>query len=350
MFLRRKLFQKLSRPLVACEDYTEDEKRTIGVFKKCSPSVVHVTTQMDVAMNWFEIARIDAGSGSGFVWDTKGHIVTNYHVIRNATRAKVTLQDHTVLDAELVGVEPDVDIAVLRVKSQYSTPPIPVIIGKSQDLQVGQKVFAIGNPFGLDQSLSEGVVSGLGRQIEGVGGCVIKNVIQTDAAINPGNSGGPLLDGSGKCIGINTMIASSSGGWSGIGFAVPSATIVRTVSQIIQYGKTIRPWLGVSVAPASLFQAKEGVVIVSVQPQSPAAKAGLRGTFRSGRSIVLGDQILEIDGHKIMDADQLFDVIEGKKIGDTLRLKIKRDSKIGELSVVLKDRPLNIETSFKSRL
>ena len=337
--------------------YSEDEKRTIELFERCSPSVVHITTQLDVPTNWFEIARIDSGAGSGFIWDREGHIVTNYHVIRNARRANVTLFDHTVLDAELVGAEPDVDIAVLKVdfsrtKSNGNTVS-PVVVGKSSTLRVGQRVFAIGNPFGLDQSLSEGVVSGVGRQIEGVGGRIIKNVIQTDAAINPGNSGGPLLDGNGRFIGINTMIASQSGAWSGIGFAVPSATVTRTVSQIIKYGRAIRPWLGLSLAPMTITQRgkrqkTEGVLVISVQVGSPADAAGIRGTVRDpySGSIVMGDEIVEIDGKQVVDPEQVSDVVENKAVGDRIELRIKRDGSYKTVSVTLKDRPTSYQGGY----
>jgi S1-C subfamily serine protease len=335
---------------VLCQDssdLSEEEKRTISVFERCSPSVVHITTQLDVPTNWFEIARIDSGAGSGFIWDDKGHIVTNYHVIRNATRANVTLFDHTVLEAELVGAEPEVDLAVLRVRLNGLTesPVVPVSVGKSSHLRVGQRVYAIGNPFGLDQSLSEGVVSGLGRQIEGVGGRVIKNVIQTDATINPGNSGGPLLDGSGRFVGINTMIASQTGGWSGVGFAVPSDTVTRTVNQIIKYGKTIRPWLGLSLAPITITGDKkkrlEGVLVISVQPGSPADAAEIRGTTRDGYTgaLLLGDQIIEVNGTKCTDPDEVSDLVDSKSVGDTISLKLRRGGQYVLVSVVLKDRP-----------
>lgn len=337
--------------------YSEDERRTIDLFERCSPSVVHITTQLDVPTNWFEIARIDSGAGSGFIWDREGHIVTNYHVIRNASRANVTLFDHTVIEAELVGAEPDVDVAVLKVdfsktKSNGSTVS-PVVVGKSSTLRVGQRVFAIGNPFGLDQSLSEGVVSGVGRQIEGVGGRIIKNVIQTDAAINPGNSGGPLLDGNGRFVGINTMIASQSGAWSGIGFAVPSATVTRTVTQIIKYGRAIRPWLGLSLAPMAITQRgkrqkTEGVLVISVQVGSPADAAGIRGTVRDSYtgSIVMGDEIVAIDGQSVVDPEQVSDVVENKAVGDKIELKIKRDGTYKTISVILKDRPSTYHGGF----
>ena len=330
--------------------FTEEEKRTVELFERCSPSVVHITTQLDVPTNWFEIARVDSGAGSGFIWDREGHIVTNYHVIRNASRANITLFDHTVLEAELVGVEPDVDVAVLKVdltrnKSNISSMS-PVKLGRSSTLRVGQKVFAIGNPFGLDQSLSEGVVSGVGRQIEGVGGRMIKNVIQTDAAINPGNSGGPLLDGNGRLIGINTMIASQSGAWSGIGFAVPSATVARTVNQIIKFGRTIRPWLGLSLAPMTLMQGgkrqkTEGVLVISVQVGSPAETAGVRGTTRDPYSgtISMGDEIVEIDGKKVIDPEQVSDIVESKAVGDSVKILLKRSGNYKTVSVTLKDRP-----------
>jgi S1-C subfamily serine protease len=250
------------------------------------------------------------------------------------------------LEAELVGAEPDVDVAVLRVDlGKNGNNVCPVSIGKSSKLRVGQRVYAIGNPFGLDQSLSEGVVSGVGRQIEGVGGRVIKNVIQTDATINPGNSGGPLLDGGGKFVGVNTMIASQTGGWSGVGFAVPSDTVVRTVNQIIKYGRTIRPWLGLSLAPMAITsraqRKKEGVLVISVQPGSPADVAGIVGTSRDPYTgaIILGDQILEVDGVKCTDPEQVSDAVESKGVGDKVGLKIRRGNQYLDVIVVLKDRP-----------
>lgn len=336
---------------------TEEEKRTVELFERCSPSVVHITTQQDVPTNWFEIARVNSGAGSGFIWDRDGHIVTNYHVIRNASRANVTLFDHTVLEAELVGAEPDVDVAVLKVdfssKNRTNGSTVtPVKLGRSSSLRVGQRVFAIGNPFGLDQSLSEGVVSGVGRQIEGVGGRIIKNVIQTDAAINPGNSGGPLLDGNGRLIGINTMIASQSGAWSGIGFAVPSATVARTVNQIIKFGRTIRPWLGLSLAPMTLMQGGkrqkiEGVLVISVQVGSPAESAGVKGTTRDPYTgtISMGDEIVEIDGHKVIDPEQVSDLVDNKAVGDTIKLLLKRSGTYKSISVTLKDRPSGYQQS-----
>ena len=355
----KKLLQKVSVPssVVQCQEaeyLTDSEKRTIKVFRECSPSVVHINTQLDVPTNWFTMTRIHSGASSGFVWDTEGHIVTNYHVIRNATHASVTLLDHTVLDAELVGVEPDVDVAVLRVK--FKTPAPPVVLGDSSALQVGQKVYAIGNPFGLDLSLSEGVVSGVGRQIEGIGGRVIRNLIQTDAAINPGNSGGPLLDGQGHCVGINTMIASANGTWTGIGFAVPSSTVARTVNQIIKYGHTIRPWLGLSLAPiilrSGLFSQKtvSGVSVISVQKKSPADLAGIQATKFQGGRIVLGDIILKLDGVDISDPEQVSDMVEAKKAGESVTLTIRRNDEDLEIKIVLSDRPATIpqEIPFES--
>lgn len=334
------------------DEYTPEERRTMEVFDKCSPSVVHITTQLDLATNWFEIARIDSGSGSGFIWDKSGHIVTNYHVIRNSTRANVTLSDQSVYEAELVGAEPDVDVAVLKVR--FTSNVVPVEIGRSSKLRVGQRVFAIGNPFGLDQSLSSGVVSGVGRQIESVGGRLIKNVIQTDATINPGNSGGPLLDGRGQFIGINTMIASQTGGWSGVGFAVPSDTVTRTVNQIIKYGRAIRPWLGVSLAPMTVKAGKkrlEGVLVISVQVGSPADTAGIKGTTRDPRTgrITLGDEILRVDGQTVTDPEELSDHVETKEIGDKIILSIKRDGKIIDVPIVLKDRPSQSSLDVKRR-
>jgi len=209
------------RAVTARGDLAEDEKGTISLFKAVSPSVVYITT-MAVRQEFFSLRALEVpqGAGSGFVWNDNGYIVTNYHVIAEAQGARVTLADRSTWSAQLVGAEPDKDIAVLKIDApKHLLPPIP--LGTSSDLQVGQKVFAIGNPFGFDQTLTTGVISGLGREIESATHRLIQGVIQTDAAINPGNSGGPLLDSAGRVIGINTAIVSPSGAYAGIGFAVP---------------------------------------------------------------------------------------------------------------------------------
>lgn len=225
------------RAILARGDLAEDEKSTIALFKRSSPSVVHITT-MTVRQNRYtrDIQQIPQGTGSGFIWDQDGHIVTNYHVIQGADAARVTLADQSTWQARLVGAYPDKDLAVLVIDAKKDRlPPIP--LGTSHDLEVGQKVFAIGNPFGLDHSLTTGVISAVGREIESVTHQPIKEVIQTDAAINPGNSGGPLLDSAGRLIGVNTAIYSPSGAYAGIGFAIPVDEVNRLVPQLIREGR-----------------------------------------------------------------------------------------------------------------
>ncbi|MGZ3494793.1 MAG: S1C family serine protease, partial [Thermodesulfobacteriota bacterium] len=240
------------RPITPRGDLAEDEKSTIALFKQASPSVVHITTLATVlgVLN-LDILQIPQGTGSGFIWDEKGHIVTNFHVMQEADAARVTLADQSSWKARLVGAYPDKDLAVLVIDAPNNRlQPMP--LGTSHDLQVGQKVFAIGNPFGLDRTLTTGVISALGREIESVTRRRIREVIQTDAAINPGNSGGPLLDSAGRLIGVNTAIFSPSGAYAGIGFAIPSDEVARVVPQIIKHGKVVRPGMGIQVAPDQL--------------------------------------------------------------------------------------------------
>src|SRR5574341_92071 len=223
-----------------------DERNTIAVFQEVAPSVVFITSKtIRQSLFFMDAYEVPAGSGSGFLWDNQGHIVTNYHVVENANSLTVTLSDHASYDAEIVGVEPSKDIAMLRIEARTSKLK-PVKIGSSTNLLVGQKVVAIGNPFGLDQTLTTGVVSALGRQIKAGNGRTIQDVIQTDAAINPGNSGGPLLNSNGEVIGINTAIYSDTGVYSGVGFAVPSDTILRIVPSLIRIGTYQHPYLGVA--------------------------------------------------------------------------------------------------------
>ena len=255
-------------PPAAIDTLLPDEQQTVGVFARAAPSVVHITTSRTVGMGAgdfsLDLAEIPAGTGSGFVWDAKGHVVTNFHVVKGAAegfrgRAKVSLsalEPDCAFDATLVGTEPDKDIAVLRLDPSIVAKSgrvlgdllAPIPVGSSRSLCVGQRVLAIGNPFGLDQTLTSGIVSGLGRDFRSVGGRMIRGVVQTDAAINPGNSGGPLLDARGRLIGINTAILSPSGAFAGVGFAVPADTVVRVVSDIIKYGRVMTPSLGLSIA------------------------------------------------------------------------------------------------------
>jgi S1-C subfamily serine protease len=316
-----------------------EEKATIGLFRQASPSVVNITAigvQRDLfTLNLYQIPQ---GTGSGFVWDTNGDIITNFHVILNASAAQATLADQSAWKARVVGVAPDKDIAVLRIDAPANRlRPIP--IGTSKDLQVGQSVFAIGNPFGLDQTLTTGVISALGREIESLTRRPIQGVIQTDAAINPGNSGGPLLDSAGRLIGVNTAIYSPSGASAGIGFAIPVDTVNRIVPELIRYGKVTRPGLGVQIAEEQLAQrvgVTGGVLIVDVAQGSAAAKAGIRSTTReaSGR-VRLGDVIVAIDGKKVESPNELYLVLENYKVGDVVTVSLLRDGKPVQTKVAL---------------
>jgi S1-C subfamily serine protease len=320
---------------------TSDEQDNIELFRTVSPSVVFITTLTHRMDLWTRsVTEIPQGTGSGFVWDSDGHIVTNFHVVQGARGAKVTLSDHNTYDAELVGVSPNHDLAVLRINAPKDKLP-PIAIGTSADLQVGQKVYAIGNPFGLDQTLTTGVVSALGRTIQSVTNRPIEQVIQTDAAINPGNSGGPLLDSAGRLIGVNTAIYSPSGAYAGIGFAVPVDTVNRIVPQIIAKGRVSTPTLGIMIDDrASQIITRqmglEGLLILGVQPNSPAANAGLIGTQRGPNgAIIPGDVILEVDGRKIRTSNDLYSALDPHQAGDVLQLKIYRDRKTVEVSVTL---------------
>ncbi len=327
------------RPVAARGDLSSDEKATIELFKQSSPSVVYITSLARRAFGWFDVMEVPQGTGSGFIWDRDGHVVTNFHVIQETRSWKVTLSDQSSWPARFVGGAPDKDIAVLRI-DVTSEKLAPILIGTSADLQVGQKVFAIGNPFGLDQTLTTGIVSALGRTIESVTNRKIEGVVQTDAAINPGNSGGPLLDSAGRLIGINTAIASPTGSSAGIGFAVPVDTVNQVVPQLIQHGKVIRPQLGIVLAEDRIAQrlGVEGVLILRVQPGGGAAAAGLRGTERDEYGdIVLGDVIQAIDGKKIGSSDDLISSLEQKKAGDKVTVTLLRGGKTLEKSIVLEE-------------
>jgi S1-C subfamily serine protease len=320
------------RPVSARGDLASDEKTTIELFNTVSPSVVYITS-IEIRRNLFSlnIYEIPQGTGSGIIWDRDGRIVTNYHVIKGANRVEVTLADHSTWKGIVIGAAPDKDIAVL----QISAPPDklrPIIIGESSNLNVGQKVFAIGNPFGLDQTMTTGIVSALG-------GRTIQDVIQTDAAINPGNSGGPLLDSAGRLIGVNTAIYSPSGASAGIGFAVPVDILNRTVPEVIKYGRLIRPGLGVSIANDRIAKklGVKGVLLINVQPGSAAEKAGLRGTMRSGDGIILGDIIESINDRSVNSFDDLRNEFDKYRVGDEVTLGVRRNDKIVRLNVTLEE-------------
>lgn len=308
-----------------------DEMANIALFKASSPSVVHITT-LAYARNYFSlnVMQIPRGTGSGFIWDEQGRIVTNFHVIQNASAATITLHDHSTWKARLVGAFPDRDLAVLQIDApQEKLKPIP--IGSSRDLVVGQRVYAIGNPFGLDQTLTIGIISALNREIESATQRKIRGVIQTDAAINPGNSGGPLLDSDGRLIGVNTMIYSPSGASAGIGFAIPVDEINRIVPRLIRDGKFERPVLGVQYAPVQLLPAlgfKKGVAVLDVVQGGPAGIAGLKPFTRDALgNIVAGDVIVAIDDKPVDDMDELFEALEAHQAGDTINLTLLRGKK-----------------------
>jgi S1-C subfamily serine protease len=325
------------RAVVARGDLAEDEKSTIALFKAASPSVVYITTLSRRAINFFEMTEVPQGTGSGFLWDRQGHVVTNFHVLAGSDSSVVTLSDQSNWKAVVVGVEPDKDLAVLRISAPAEKLP-PILVGTSKGLQVGQKVFAIGNPFGLDETLTTGVVSALGRTIQSLTGRKIQDVIQTDAAINPGNSGGPLLDSAGRLIGVNTQIASPSGASAGIGFAVPVDTVNEVVPELIAHGKIVRPRLGVVRASDEIMRqlGVSGVLVLAVQEGSGAARAGLHGTERDkDGSLVLGDIIVGVAGNDVASYDDLVTALEKQKIGDTVPVKLVRHDRTVTLNVTL---------------
>ncbi len=327
------------RPIEPRGELADVEKTNIDIYKKGKSSVVHITSMTIERDEWnLNTQEVPEGAGSGFVWDEGGHIVTNYHVIRNAQTAHVTLADHTTWRASRVGEAPDKDLAVLHIDAPKSKL-VPIAVGKSEDLQVGQMAYAIGNPFGLDLTLTTGVISALGREIQSVTKRSIKNVIQTDAAINPGNSGGPLLDSAGRLIGVNTAIYSPSGSNAGIGFAIPVDEVNRVVPQLIKNGKLERPGLGVQVAydqTARGLGVDKGALIVNVSRGSPAERAGLRPTRRTryGR-IRLGDVITAIDDKPVEKANDFFDILEKYKIGDTVTLTVVREEEETKVQAAL---------------
>jgi S1-C subfamily serine protease len=326
------------RPIAPKQDLGADEKATISVFSHDAPSVVHITS-IQVRVDQFNMneMEIPAGVGSGFIWDEQGHIVTNFHVVEGAQRAQVILSDGSSYAAQIIGRAPDKDLAVLKIDAPASKlPKLPV--GTSHDLQVGQKVLAIGNPFGLDQTLTTGVVSGLGREIKSVTQHAIHDVIQTDAPINPGNSGGPLLDSSGRLIGVNTAIYSPSGASAGIGFAIPVDTVNRIVPQLIRDGKLERPGLGVNIGSDQIGARMniDGVLVLGVAPGGAADKAGIVGTQPSpDGSWQLGDTIVGIDGSAIHKQQDLYQALDDHKVGDRVKVTLMRDGQKRDVDVVL---------------
>jgi S1-C subfamily serine protease len=329
------------------------EKERIAVFKNSSPGVVNVDT-LRLQRSGFEgVSERQQGTGSGFVWDEEGRIVTNFHVIRDAlavnragdisinsgANIRVTMADRTAWNARLVGVAPDKDLAVLQIDAKKDQlKPLPV--GTSSDLDVGQTVYAIGNPFGLSLTFSQGIVSALDREIQSVTDRPITGVIQTDASLNPGNSGGPLLDREGRLIGVNTAITSPSGGSVGIGYAIPIDTVNRVVTDLIKTGRTARPVLGIVIFPERDARANgidEGVVVSEVRPNSPAAKAGILGFKLDPRTNrqTLGDVIVMLDNQPIKSQSDLEKFMQNCRIQQTIKVTVQRGQQRITMNVTL---------------
>lgn len=315
-----------------------EEIHTIRLFENAAPSVCFITTSTVRRDYWTRnTMEIPSGTGSGFVWSKQGHIITNYHVIKGANRAQVTLSDQSTWDAVLVGAAPEKDLAVLRIEAP-ANELVPISRGNSRNLRVGQSVYAIGNPFGLDHTLTTGIVSALGREIKSDSGTPIRDVIQSDAAINPGNSGGPLLDSSGRLIGVNTAIYSPSGASAGIGFSIPVDVVNWVVPELIAYGKVKRPSLGFNWAEnhIALRLGLKGALVWSVEENSNAERIGIQPTYRDryGR-IQLGDVIVKFNGQDISTGDDLLLELEKYDPGDRISLVIMRDSQTYEVDLEL---------------
>ena len=328
----------VERPVTARGALAELEETTIEVFRTVSPSVVHITTLVTAAGPFnLNVQEIPEGTGSGFVWDRDGHIVTNFHVIRDASAAVILFADGSSWRGRLVGAHPPKDLAVLAIDAPASRLQ-PIVLGSATDLQVGQMALAIGNPFGLDQTLTTGVVSALDREMASVPGRVIRNMIQTDAAINPGNSGGPLLDSAGRLIGVNSSILSPSGAFAGIGFAIPVDEVNRIVTQLIRHGAIVRPSLGVALAPDQLTRRLgiDGVLVMRVEPGGPADAVGLRPTQRSVTGdIRLGDVIVAIGDEPVASIEDFFAALEEHAPGDQVTLTVLRDRERRSVAVTL---------------
>jgi len=327
------------RPVSTRGALAEDERANIAVFRTVSPSTVHITT-VATQRNLFsmDVLQVPRGTGTGFFWDERGHIVTNFHVLEGASGARVTLADQSEWKASLVGVFPDRDLAVLRIDAPREKIR-PIALGSSRDLQVGQRVYAIGNPFGLDQTLTTGIVSALNREIQSATQRTIRGVIQTDAAINPGNSGGPLLDSAGRLIGVNTAIYSPSGASAGIGFAIPVDEVNRVVPRLIRDGKFTRPTLGVTTAPPQLHAAlglPKGLAVVGVVKGSPAEAAGIVPFRRGTRGeIIAGDVITSFAGRPVTTLDEVLDSLERHQPGDSVKVTLLRGGKTVDVTVRL---------------
>jgi S1-C subfamily serine protease len=326
------------REVEARDDLWPVERKTIELYRRASSSVVHITSIVQRRDFWsLNVYEIPQGTGTGFVWDKDGHVVTNYHVVEGAARLSVTLADTSNWPGKVVGVDPHKDLAVVKIDAPGRLLQ-PLALGQSEDLMVGQQVFAIGNPFGLDQTLSTGVISAIGREIESPARRPIQDVIQTDAAINPGNSGGPLLDSSGRLIGVNTAIYSPSGAYAGIGFAIPVDTVNRVVPQLVSYGRSIRPSLGMKLAPDHWNQrvGAKGILVVRVEPDTSAARAGVQGLRRDARgNLLIGDIITAIDGTEVTRYNDIYRILDRHRVGDKVTVTLLRDDEKREIEVEL---------------
>jgi S1-C subfamily serine protease len=317
---------------------TEDERNSISVFEAVAPSTVFVINKrVEVDPFGRSVEETPAGAGSGFLWDNKGHVVTNFHVVRGAQALSVTLYDHRTFDARVVGTDPRKDIAVLELLDAPNNLR-PIRVEKGLELAVGQKTLAIGNPFGLDQTLTTGIVSALGRTVPGEHNITMHDRVQTDAAINPGNSGGPLIDSSGRLIGMNAMIVSRSGSSAGIGFAVPVSLIARVVPQLIKGGKSEQIGIGVMIDPNQRLERNyglRGVLVLRVSENGPAAKAGLRGTSLSRGGLSLGDVIVGVDAEPVNDYDDLYTILDRHQPGDRVKLTVARGNERLQIPIQL---------------
>lgn len=319
---------------------TDDEQNNIQVFQQASPSVVNITNSR-LVRSYYSLnpQEVPQGSGTGFVWSEEGYIVTNFHVVQQADRVMVTLQNGTTYDARAVGVDPDKDLAVLKIDAPDELL-VPIRPGDSSLLEVGRKVIAIGNPFGLDTTMTTGIVSALGREINSVSQRKIHDVIQTDAAINPGNSGGPLLNSMGELVGVNTAIYSPSGASSGIGFAIPVNTVKQIVPDLINYGRVQTPILGITRLPQPEYYRRlwgiEGVIVLDTVQGTDPARLGMRGLTRVERGrIRLGDVIVEIAGEPVRNEEEYAEIIEQYELGDVVSVKTMRDNRLREYEIEL---------------
>jgi S1-C subfamily serine protease len=323
----------------------EAEQNVIDVFRAAAPATVFVTKKQVVRDLSMRALEIPAGTGTGFLWDAQGHVVTNYHVVdsgRGQGRFSVTLHSQKTYDAELLGGDPNKDVAVLKlIGCDEPLTPLPLLPAETK-LEVGQTAIAIGNPFGLDHTLTTGVISALGREVQGYGGVTIRDMIQTDASINPGNSGGPLIDSGGYLIGMNTMIFSKTGGSAGIGFAVPLSAVRRVVPQVIATGRVQHPGIGIEPLPDQ-YAARAGltgVVVTRVSPGSPAQQAGIRGLQQDRRGeILLGDVIVGIEEYAVKDFDDLYNAFDRFKVGDEVSVKLVREGQPYVVKLRLIDLP-----------